>query len=69
MKYDFDKVIDRRGTGAFKTDALKDKFGKAGLALNDGETFNPGGEGFMRLNVAVPRTVLAKAMQQLLEVI
>ena len=26
--YDFDKIIDRRGTGAYKTDKLKDVFGK-----------------------------------------
>ncbi len=38
---------------------------KAELALNDGEMFNPGGEGFMRLNVGTSRTVLAKAMEQL----
>ena len=38
---------------------------KARLALNDGETFNPGGEGFMRLNVAVPRAVLREAMERL----
>ena len=30
-------------------------FDKAGLALNDGEMFNPGGKGFMRLNVGTPR--------------
>lgn len=28
MKYDFDKIIDRRGTGALKTDALKEFFGR-----------------------------------------
>ncbi len=38
---------------------------KAGLALNDGEMFSPGGEGFMRLNVGTPRSVLAKALEQL----
>ena len=38
---------------------------KAGLALNDGESFGPGGEGFMRLNVATPRSVLHQAMEQL----
>lgn len=27
MKYDFDKIIERIGTGAFKTDVLKDKCG------------------------------------------
>ena len=29
--YDFDKIIDRRGTGAIKTDALKKVFGKEDL--------------------------------------
>ena len=38
---------------------------KAGLALNDGETFNPGGEGFMRLNIGTSRKTLMLAMQQL----
>lgn len=49
-------------------DSLVDLFvNKARLALNDGETFNPGGEGFMRLNVAVPRAVLREAMERLRE--
>ena len=38
---------------------------KARLALNDGETFGPGGEGFMRLNVGAPRALLSKALDQL----
>ena len=29
--YDFDKIIDRKGTGAIKTDVLKEKFGQADL--------------------------------------
>ncbi len=40
---------------------------KAGLALNDGEMFSPGGEGFMRMNVGTSRVVLAKAMERLKE--
>jgi cystathionine beta-lyase len=39
--------------------------GKAKLALNDGEMFGPGGEGFMRLNVGTPRSILMQAMIQL----
>ena len=31
MKYDFDKKIDRRGTGAFKWDALEDLYGNKDL--------------------------------------
>lgn len=37
----------------------------AGLALNDGEMFNPGGEGFMRLNVGTSRKILEMAMERL----
>lgn len=37
----------------------------AHLALNDGEMFGKEGIGFMRLNVATPRSVLEKAMNQL----
>ncbi len=47
-------------------DALIDLFvNKARLGLNDGAMFGAGGSGFMRLNVAVTRSVLAQAMQQL----
>ena len=47
-------------------DSLIDLFvNKAGLALNDGEMFNPGGEGFMRLNVGCPRKTLEAAMESL----
>jgi cystathionine beta-lyase len=38
---------------------------KAHLALNDGEMFGPGGEGFMRLNVGCPRQLLTQALSQL----
>ena len=30
-KYDFDKVVERRGSGAIKTDCVKKVFGKDGL--------------------------------------
>ena len=38
---------------------------KARLALNDGEMFGKGGQGYMRLNVGAPRAVLQKALDQL----
>ena len=38
---------------------------EAGLALNDGEMFGQEGRGFMRLNIASPRSVLAKALDRL----
>ena len=57
--------LDCRALG-LEHETLVDLFvNKARLALNDGETFNPGGQGFMRLNVAVPRSVLSEAMVRL----
>jgi len=38
---------------------------KAGLALNDGLMFGKGGEGYMRLNVGCPRSVLKHALLSL----
>lgn len=37
----------------------------ARLALNDGTMFGQGGEGFMRLNIACPKSVLMQALNQL----
>lgn len=49
-------------------EALNDFFvDKAHLALNDGSFFGKEGQGFMRLNVASPRSVLEQAMKQLAE--
>jgi len=45
---------------------LNDLFvNRAKLALNDGEMFGIGGEGYMRLNVGCPRALLNKAMARL----
>ena len=47
-------------------DALVSLFvDEAGLALNDGEMFGKGGEGFMRMNIASPRAVLREALGRL----
>lgn len=51
-------------------DALVDLFvNKARLALNDGEIFGQGGEGFMRLNVGTQQAVLKQALDQLREAV
>ncbi|MBQ5828300.1 MAG: PatB family C-S lyase [Bacteroidales bacterium] len=42
---------------------------KAGLALNDGAAFGPGGEGYMRLNVGCGREMLQEAMDKLKEAV
>lgn len=41
----------------------------AALALNDGEMFGPEGHGFMRVNVATPRTELEHALDKLFHAI
>lgn len=38
---------------------------QAGVALNDGIDFGPCGQGFVRLNFACPRSVLAQALEQM----
>ena len=38
---------------------------KAKVALNDGYTFGPGGDGFMRLNIACPRAQLTEALKRM----
>jgi cystathionine beta-lyase len=49
-----------------KGDALKDFFIKeAGLGFNDGQVFGTGGEGFMRMNVACPKSTVEAAMGKL----
>lgn len=42
---------------------------KAHLALNDGAMFGKEGDGFMRLNAASPRSIIAEAMRRLKEAI
>lgn len=38
---------------------------KAGLWLNDGAMFGTGGEGFQRVNIACPRSIVASALEKL----
>jgi len=40
---------------------------KARVAVNDGQTFGRGGEGFVRLNFACPRAALAEALDRMKE--
>ena len=54
--------LECRGLG-LDHDALVDLFvDKAHLALNDGEMFGSGGEGFMRLNAGTTRATLRRAL-------
>ena len=61
--------LDCNGLGLNHEQLLDLFIDKAHLALNDGEMFGPGGEGFMRLNIGTPRTVLRQALDQLTEAV
>jgi len=38
---------------------------EAKVGMNDGYTYGPGGEGFMRLNIACPRSILEEALRRI----
>ena len=57
--------LDCRGLGLSHEELTSLFVDKAGLGLNDGEMFNPGGEGFMRLNIGTPRSILLEALEKL----
>lgn len=57
--------LDCRGLGLQHDELMSLFVDKAGLALNDGAMFGPGGDGFMRLNVGTRRTVLEEAFSRL----
>lgn len=57
--------LDCRGLNLTHDDLIDLFINKARLALNDGADFGTGGEGFMRLNVGCPRSILETALNQL----
>lgn len=59
--------LDCREMGLSHNELIDLFVNKAHLALNDGEMFGPGGEGFMRMNVGTPKSILLQALQQLTE--
>ena len=61
--------LDCRGLNLSQPQLVDLFVNKARLALNDGTMFGREGEGFMRLNVACPRVVLADALANLAKAI
>jgi cystathionine beta-lyase len=57
--------LDCRGMGLGQRELVSLFRDGAGLALNDGSMFGPGGEGYMRLNAGCPRAVLQEALERL----
>lgn len=59
--------LDFSGTGLPMDEVIRRVQSEALLALNHGQTFGPGGENFMRLNFACPRSMLEEALQRLVK--
>ena len=57
--------IDIRKTNLTSEELVKLVREKTGLILNKGSSYGAGGEGFIRMSVAVPRTVLIDALERL----
>ncbi len=57
--------LDCRGLGLDQA-GLRNLFLKhAKVALNDGRLFGPGGEGFMRMNIGCPRSILQEGLERI----
>jgi len=61
--------LDFRELGMHNKDLKEFVIQKAGLGLNDGPTFGPGGDGFQRINIALPTEVLVRALEKLEEAV
>lgn len=57
--------LDCRGLDVSQKELVDMFVNEAGVALNDGSMFGPGGEGFMRLNVGMPRERLMEVLQKI----
>jgi len=59
--------LDFRGTG-LDDDRIKDMLiNKAGLGFSHGPVFGEGGQGFQRMNLAAPRSIVMEAMERLID--
>lgn len=57
--------LDCRKLGMQGKELQKFFITQAGIGMNEGTTFGPGGEGFMRMNLATTHTMVIKAMEQI----
>ncbi len=56
------------GVAAYGSDTeITEGLRRAGLGLNPGPSFGPGGNGYLRMNVATPRTVLGEGVERLFQ--
>lgn len=59
--------LDFSGTGMPEKDVIARFQDKAKVICNHGSSFGPGGDGFMRLNFACPRSMVVEGMDRLAE--
>lgn len=57
--------LDCRELGMKQKDLVDFFINKARVGLNDGTSFGAGGEGFMRINIACPRSLLEEALKRI----
>ena len=57
--------LDCRALGMTQEQLVRFFADKAHIAMNSGSMFGPGGEGYMRLNVACPRSMMTQAIDQI----
>ncbi|MGE5486162.1 MAG: MalY/PatB family protein [Ignavibacteriales bacterium] len=61
--------LDCRGLGMDARDLERFFLKKAGVAMNQGYIFGPGGEGFVRMNIACPRSLLLEGLRRIEEAV
>ena len=57
--------LDCRKLGMKGSELMNFFVNRAGIGMNEGSSFGPGGEGFMRMNVATTRAVLNRALENI----
>ena len=57
--------LDCRELGMNQKDLVDFFTNKAGVGLNDGAAFGAGGEGFMRMNISCPRSLVEEALKRI----
>lgn len=57
--------LDCRSIGMSGTELQNFFVSKAGIGMNEGSTFGPGGAGYMRMNLACPLKTIVKAFDQI----
>ncbi len=57
--------LDCKGLNMNQPELVNFMLNRAKVKLNDGVTFGPGGEGFMRINIACPRSIMEEGLERI----